>query len=228
MPILQSDDVDSLDYRSEKKTDESVNLTDELLDDERLLEAFPFHLLFTSEFDIHVFSGLQAHRNHPSLCAYDSVICTRPLSQKMPLALPDLGEIERLNMILQIPELGAVAIANQVGRVTLLTMTKSVEYQCGFRIDWILPLRSQEEQDLRPEEALMGMAVGPIQGREALQNYSRFDRPEQHWNEVGNPLEYPRRFRLFLIYRDHTVLSYEITRLPAANDLGVQDRIILP
>ena len=131
-------------------------------------------------------------------------------------------------MILQIPELGAVAIANQVGRVMLLTMTKSAEYPCGFRIDWILPLKSQEAQDLRPEKALMGMAVGPIQGREALENYSRFDYLKQCGNELGNPLEHPRRYRLFLMYCDHTVLSYEIIRSPAANKLGAQDRILLP
>lgn len=131
-------------------------------------------------------------------------------------------------MILQIPELGAIVIANQVGRVMLLTMTKSADYPCGFRIDWILPLKSQEARDLRPEKALMGMAVGPIHGREALENYSRFDDPERYGNELGNPLEYPRRYRLFLMYCDHTVLSYEIIGSTAANEFGAQDRIILP
>lgn len=131
-------------------------------------------------------------------------------------------------MILQIPELGAVAIANQVGRVMLLTMTKSADPHCGFRVDCILPLKSQEAQDLRPEKALMGMAIGPVQDRESLENYSRFDHPKQYGNELENWLEHQRRYRLFLMYCDHTVLSYEITRSPTANEIGVQDRMILP
>lgn len=189
--------------------------------------VLPFQLLFTSKFDIRVFHGIAIDENGVLPHAYNSVICKGGLSQRMPRSLPNLRLLERLNMIIQIPELGAVAIANQAGRVMLLTMTRSAEYNCGFRVDWILPLKSQEEQGIRPVAALMGMAVSPVPGREAMENYSRFDLPEQHSKEVRNPLQHPRRYRLFLIYCEHTVLSYEITRSPAANAVGVQDRIIL-
>lgn len=187
----------------------------------------PFHVLTTSESDIRVLYSVCIKKHDRRPISYNSVICTRGLSQKTPGSIQSLKGMGRLNMILQIPELGAVAIGNQVGRVMLLTMTKSADYRCGFRVDWILPLKSQEEQDLRPEVPLMGMAVGPIQGRGAMDNYSRNDLPDQHSEELWNPLEYPRRYRLFLLYCDHTVLSYEIKRSPAAKDLGVQDRILL-
>lgn len=134
-------------------------------------------------------------------------------------------------MILQIPELGAIAVGNQAGRVMLLTMTKSVhdKSRYGFRVDWLLPFKSQEDQGLRPEVSLTGMAVSPIQGREMMENYNNgFDPPTGLYaDEVRKPSEPPRRHRLFLFYRDHTILSYEITRSPAAKDMGVQDRVIL-
>ena len=189
--------------------------------------VLPFHLLFTSKFDIRVSYSILVRKNDSLPMEYNSVICHSGLSQKIPSTLPVLKTMERLNMIIQIPELGAVAIGNQAGRVMLLTMTRSTGYPCGFRVDWILPLKTQEERDLRPEVTLMGMAVGPIQGREALDSYTQFEYLEQHGKEIGNPPANPRRYRLFLIYCDHTVLSYEISRSPAAYNHGVQDRMIL-
>lgn len=124
-------------------------------------------------------------------------------------------------MIVQIPELGAVAIGNQIGRVMLLTTTMAPDFGGGFRVDALLPFKSQEEKGLRPTVPLLGMAVGPIQGRETMdQSNSRFDPPDPRAEE-GKPLATPRRYRLFLFYTDHTILSYEITRLPAAEDMGV-------
>lgn len=228
--FLQDNSFNQTDHPSKKKEDKNVTRTDQSSEKEKptaVTAVLPFHLLFTSRFDIGVLYSIRIKANDLTPIAYDSVVCARGLSQKMPRSLTSLRHVERLNMILQIPELGAVAIANQAGRVMLLTMTNSAEYRCGFRVDWILPLRTQEEKELRPEVALMGMAVGPIQGREAMDKYSRFDLPDQHSEERWNPLGYPRRYRLFLIYCDHTVLSYEVTRSPAGNDLGAQDRIIL-
>ena len=106
-------------------------------------------------------------------------------------------------MIVQIPELGVVAIGNQVGRVGILTMTRwEAQKQSGYKIECILPFDSEETKGLRPRRPLMGMAVGPIQGQEtALPHESP---------RVGVPT--PRRFRLLMIYCDHTILSYEISR----------------
>lgn len=219
-----------MDHWLEKENDEHATLNDDSSEEEwptLARKVLPFHLLFTSKFDIRVLYDVRVQETDLFPVTYNSVMCTRGLCQKMPQSLLALRDTERLNMVVQIPELGAVAIANQVGRVMLLTMTTSSEFQCGFRVDWILPLKSQEAQHLRPEVALMGMAVGPIQGREAMDDYSRCDLLNQHSNEVGNLLEHPRRYRLFLIYCDHTVLSYEVSRSPAANEFGAQDRIIL-
>ena len=131
-------------------------------------------------------------------------------------------------MILQIPELGVVAIGNQVGRVMLLTMTKSAEYPCGFRVECILPLKSEEEKEHRPEVALMGMAVAPIQGKKTMNNQSRLEVPNQDSESLCESFENPRRYRLFLIYCNHTVLSYEITLSLATNEVGVWDYDQLP
>lgn len=111
-------------------------------------------------------------------------------------------------MIHQIPELGAVAVGNQIGRVALLTLTKwpaieedrgkipvsaDIEDYAAFKISAILPLQSQVDGNLRPEEPLLGMAIGPIQGQ----------------CNSGGEL---KRYRLFMTYHDHTILSYEISR----------------
>jgi len=55
----------------------------------------------------------------------------------------------------------------------------------------ILPRAEQEEQDQRPLQPLVGLAVSPIQGH--LQG----ERCRRTW-------------RILLTYRDHTVLSYEV------------------
>ena len=120
-------------------------------------------------------------------------------------------------MLLQIPELGVVALATQAGRVALLTMTvmkqrsKSKEEKAGFRVDWLLPLKSQEDKGMRPESPLLGMAVGPVQGMEMVpesRDEPREDGGREAWRAAGGS----RRYRLMMFYYDHTVLSYEIWR----------------
>ena len=191
-------------------------------------KILPFDILYTSEFDIRVLYSIHVRESTGKPISYNSVTCTEGLTQEVPESLEQLFEAERLNMIIQIPELGAVAIGNQIGRVMLLTMTMSREFGGGFRVDGLLPFKSQEEKGLRPEVPLLGMAVGPIQGRETMdQSNSRFDPPDDPSAEERKPLATPRRHRLFLFYTDHTILSYEITRLPAADDMGVQHRTLL-
>ena len=117
-------------------------------------------------------------------------------------------------MTLQIPELGVVAIGNQAGRVGILTMTRwQSQKQSGYKIDCILPFKSQEEQGLRPKKPLMGIAIGPIQGHETKPDAgSTMDASE---GAVAGPRVAngaSRRFRLMMVYCDHTVLSYEISR----------------
>lgn len=93
--------------------------------------------------------------------------CGDLLTQLVP---PHLGRrppysLDRMNMFQQIPELGLVIIASQSGRCAVCsTMRKSRNGPLGLRVDWILPTAKQEIAGLRPNHALLGIAVGPIQG----------------------------------------------------------------
>ncbi|MCJ1472787.1 hypothetical protein MMC13_001436 [Lambiella insularis] len=127
-----------------------------------------------------------------------------------------LEQFSRLNMTVQIPELGIVIIASQAGRVGLLTLTR-LQYsrrnsQCAFRLDWILPFKSQEEQGLRPALPLLGIAAGPIQGQENKQDGLDRESPWGLGRSAWKKGEVGRRYRLILEYFDRTVLAYEVGR----------------
>ena len=119
-------------------------------------------------------------------------------------------------MVLQVPELALVVLGNQAGRVALLTMTvmegrrRSGKGGGGFRVEWLLPLKPQEEKGMRPESPLLGIAVGPVQGRELNGDESppRAYGGKEKWRAV----ERSRRYRLLMTYYDLTILSYEIWR----------------
>lgn len=211
--------------------DTETDRGDSPCEEEELVQPvlLPFHIVSTSATDIRFTYSicLKEHDRRP--ISYNSVICKQGMHQRLPNTLQFLRHVERLNMIVQIPDLGALIIANQAGRAMILTMTKSVHRKdhYGFRVDWILPFRGQEEQGLRPEVQLVGMAVSPIQGREGLDSYSRFDPPDPYAEQLRKPVEHPRRYRLFLFYSDHTVLSYEMKRTLPTKDPGVQNRVFL-
>lgn len=175
----------------------------------------PFNLLQTDERDIHLFRDIRFDANfkrRPPDSSHSQVLCQQALNQRMPPGFNYLTQMERLNMVAQIPELGVVLIGNQVGRVGILTMTRwEARKQSGYKIECILPFDSEESKGLRPRKPLMGMAVGPIQGQEtALPQESPRRGPQ-----------YPRRFRLLMTYYDHTILSYEIFRPNGEEDLLV-------
>ncbi len=174
----------------------------------------PFNLLQTSESDICLFRDI---RYNPSSgeTAHTRVISQQALHQKLPPGLHSLSHIERLNMIAQIPELGVVIIGNQAGRVGILTATRwEALQQSGYKVDYILPFKSQEEEGLRPQKALMGMAVGPLQGHAYSPGLGGAQSTSSGGEATGRPLSWgsSRRFRLLVFYCDHTVLSYEISR----------------
>lgn len=121
-----------------------------------------------------------------------------------------LNVFERLNMNAYIPSIGIVVLASQKGRALVLSLTKitkssswpeelrnsSVEYPkttYAMRIERILPLAHQEEKAERPFAPLAGIATGPVQGTEHL--------PDEK-----------KRWRLMMMYCDHSILSYEISR----------------
>ncbi|KAF2146064.1 uncharacterized protein K452DRAFT_355533 [Aplosporella prunicola CBS 121167] len=118
---------------------------------------------------------------------------------------------DRINLFAQIPELGLVIVASAKGRAAIMSLTQCPEnpsrtrnsefverssserwYICGCRVDHIVPFKHQEQARQRPETALVGVAVGPIQGM------------------LGRHADYSRRWRLLLTYADNSILSYEL------------------
>ena len=167
-------------------------------------ESLPFSILYTTETEISLI---------PNPLVKAAVSMTGALHQHIPPHLYWLKHFERINMVLQIPELGIIVAACQTGRVALLTLTwmKSTSYY-AFRLDWILPFKSQEDQGVRPTVPLLGIAVGPIQGRELASESIGGSSPHGMEKEPWRAIESSRRYRLILYYYEHTVLSYEIGR----------------
>ncbi|SLM36875.1 WD40/YVTN repeat-like-containing domain [Lasallia pustulata] len=169
--------------------------------------SLPFSVLQTSAKDIIFrYSALRA----------TSVMLRHPFAEDLPHSLHSLRHFDRLNMVAQVPELGLVLIASQVGRVALLTLTRM---RCpktfAFRLDCILPSVEQEERRERPMVPLLGMAVGPIQGREKkAESGGDEGSPDGKGREAWRAVEGSRRHRLLLYYSDHTVLGYELSRRP--------------
>ena len=180
----------------------------------------PFQILHTSEHDICMYLNEGDTR----------VLCDYALHQRLPPRLRGLATFERLNMIHQIPELGVIVIGSAVGRVAVITLTR---LKCtnpnptlsGFCIDWILPLKSQEDRGIRPEAPLMGLAVSPVQGREDTDGIADMEISPLGASRQSLRSEL-RKYRTMLIYADHSILSYEISRPTRGMGFEVNDRII--
>ncbi len=144
-----------------------------------------------------------------------AVVCHRPLSQQLSGAALRLSRNERLNMVQEVPELSMIVVACQTGRVALFRLTRDLdEPGVGLRLEHILPTASQEREGHRPARPLLGIAIGPIQGREKLLGPDHIDMPmtTRSRQELWRRVEPTRRYRLMLTYLDHTVLAYEIGR----------------
>lgn len=179
-----------------------------------------FSILHTSETEISLFQDPLKQVN---------VTMTDPLSQHIPPNIAWLSNFNRMNMLLQIPELGIVIVASQKGRVVLLTLTQMRGTQDrAFRADWILPFKSQEEQGLRPNAPLLGIAAGPIQGRELITEGVDGESPCGAGKDSWRGVESSRRYRLLLTYFDHTVLSYHIGRFASERQrISVEDELLV-
>ncbi|KAL6719689.1 hypothetical protein ACLMJK_001610 [Lecanora helva] len=180
-----------------------------------LIVRLPFNILHTSEFAIRLFSDVPCYEGTKFGRTASCIMCNQALHQFLPsssAAWNQLRSIERLNMIAQIPELGVVAIANQVGRVGILTTTKAREgHLFGYRIECVLPFKSQE-QEMRPSVPLMGLAVGPVQGLEKRPEPGSVQDVTQDVPQTRPAWSSLRRYRLLIVYCDHTILSYELSR----------------
>jgi len=95
------------------------------------------------------------------------LFCAQILKQNLPPVIEDThhAHLDRLNMLQQIPELGIVIIASQIGRCAVCTLTRKRGGDFGLRVDWVLPNKKQESSGNRPIAPLLGVSVGPIQGR---------------------------------------------------------------
>lgn len=186
----------------------------------------PFNVFHSERFDLHLLTEIQYGRDSTTC---NIVKCQQPLRQEIPSRFRQLLYYDRLKMLIQIPELGVVAIATQVGRVALLTMTSmggAGVTKYGFRIEWFLPFKSQEERGRRPNCSLLGMAIGPLQGFEAASSCSNsFNSPgRRNFSGKGpiNGVKGSRRFRLILFYYDHSILTYEIWRDAEESKPGIR------
>jgi hypothetical protein len=96
------------------------------------------------------------------------LFCANLLKQALPPAFEasNHSHIDRLNMVVQLPEVGMVIVATQLGRCAVCTLTRNNRTgTLGLRVDWILPTKKQELKGLRPVGPLLGIAASPIQGR---------------------------------------------------------------
>jgi hypothetical protein len=139
-----------------------------------------------------------------------------PLKQPIHQNFSHLRMFERLNMNASIPSLGVVIVASQKGRALILSLTKMTpstkfppslkDFSCqnksvyGMKVEAILPFAEQERQNQRSGYPLHGIAASPLQGSEGKRS---------------------GRWRLMMMYQDHSILSYELSRRNAARDSGV-------
>lgn len=143
------------------------------------------------------------------------VFINEPLLQELDVAWQAvLDDLDRMNLCHAIPELGVVLLGSPKGRVAVLTLHqlearpppsagRAVPAGDAFprpaytmRLDHILPFSTQEQSGQRPPQVMVGLAAGPVQG----------------YLGPKRGLEGPRKWRIMLLYRDHSVLSYEIGR----------------
>ncbi|KAI6800664.1 hypothetical protein KC360_g4449 [Hortaea werneckii] len=144
-----------------------------------------------------------------------------PLRQSIQNHFGYLNMYDRLNMHAYIPTLGIIILASQKGRALVLSLTKlpkgsSTSYPpemrdqrrktvYAMRVECILPFERQEKDGARPFAPLHGIAAAPVQGggAESLDSFC----PQGK-----------RRWRVMLMYQDHSVLSYEFSRQRGAGD----------
>ncbi|KAL8740667.1 MAG: hypothetical protein Q9190_006656 [Brigantiaea leucoxantha] len=198
--------------------------------------SLPFHVLHTTQHIISLFHHIDHAADVGIPCSYYMNICREPLVQDTARQLAGLRQSQRLNMVLQVPELGLVAIANQIGRVAIIVMTRSPfsppsstesppnkrkakgetdskKQDVGFRLERFLPTKGQGyDDDGLPLGVLAGIAIAPMQGHEDKPKRGdetpdvSLSRREKRGEGSG------RKWRLMMMYRNHTVLSYEISR----------------
>jgi hypothetical protein len=116
----------------------------------------------------------------------------------------------RLNMVVPIPELSLVVVGSQAGRAALVSLTRIDDRASlngpvvSFRIDGFLPSRDSHQERVWPRRPILGMAAAPVQTAEGL-GVQRF-----------------KRWRLFMHFYDHSILTWELSR-----DVGTDSLVAL-
>ena len=147
------------------------------------------------------------------------VTCRDPCHQHLPPNLVWLSQVDRLHLTQYIPDIDVIVTATAAGRAAVFSFTRGVlpvttknkgknvqqPPEIAMRLDWVLPFTSQEERSERPPMVLIGIATAPLQG---------LDESPDTAGPSGSGVKRraKARWRLFLTYEDHTVLSYELWR----------------
>ncbi|KAL1886885.1 hypothetical protein Plec18167_000820 [Paecilomyces lecythidis] len=121
-------------------------------------KCFDFPILHFSQTDIRLFPS-------PSSLS-PIVVCGNPLWQPFTHPVLTIRACDRFNMVKYVPEHGIVVAATQKGRAAIIALTEARNKGLAFKINWVVPLESQEKYGERPLVPLLGMAVGPVQGFE--------------------------------------------------------------
>lgn len=182
-----------------------------------LCEDLPCPILHTSIRNIYLLqpSKQRLSRNNPFLPPL--VGMAAPLKQSIQAEYRGLNMFDRLSMHAYIPTLGVVVLASQKGRAVVLSLaqvpqeahvpdgfdpTLGLKTNYTLRAECVLPFEAQERAGQRPFSPLHGIAVGPVQGAESVKDESR------------------RKWRLMMMFQDHSILSYEIRRTGARVGVG--------
>ncbi|KAG6012737.1 hypothetical protein E4U54_007318 [Claviceps lovelessii] len=129
---------------------------------------------------------------------------------------PHFRGTSRLSMVIHIPELFLIVIGSPIGRVILVTPTRlahPIEKQSGvlhhgLRLEWVLPRQSDEAVYRTNKRPMHGMAVGPVQEDGVMGNTGKAGGGLDEQRRAAMP----RRYRLMLHYRNHDILTYELSR----------------
>ncbi|KAF2119167.1 hypothetical protein BDV96DRAFT_372352 [Lophiotrema nucula] len=149
---------------------------------------------------------------------------------------------DRLCYATQIPELGIVLAATPAQKVVILSLTQIVTEQkgtgkrdtvYGMKIEHVVPgaeLETRMEHDehgfaLAPliYGRLVGFAVGPVQGMLDIPA-DEIEGGKERGRVDGEGK--PRRWRLILMYQDHSVVTYELGMQSENDDTGVADLMV--
>jgi hypothetical protein len=187
-----------------------------------LCEDLPCPILHASIRNIYLLQPSQQRHGPDQPFLPPMVGLAAPLRQSIQAEYRMLNMFDRLSMHAYIPTLGVVILASQKGRAIVLSLTRvlqsmkypveidpklGVKTNYAMRTECILPFKSQEKAGQRPFSPLHGIAVGPIQGTENVRNAAK------------------KRWRLIMMFQDHSLLTYEIRRTTSA-DVGVEELVV--